>query len=610
MAEERLIGLAVIISLGLAAQWLAWLLRWPSILLLLVTGFIAGPVMRVAAPEFALNPDFIFGGLLFPLVSMAVAVILFEGGLTLKLSELPQAGGVMWRLVSIGAFVTFLIIALAAHWIIGFAWPLAFLLAAILVVTGPTVIAPLLGHIRPQGVSGAVLKWEGIVIDPIGATLTVLLYEAVIAGNAADAPAYILTGVLSTLISGAGAGLLGTLILALPLRRHWIPDDLQNGAALAVVVATFAAANHVQAESGLLAVVVMGVALANQKWVSIQHIAEFKENLRVLLLSGLFIILSARLSITDLTGAGYAPLLFLAVLILIARPASVAVATWRSRLNFQERFFLAWMAPRGIVAASIASIFSLRLQERGIPGAEQLAPITVIVIVGTVLVYGLTAPPLARRLQLTKPSPRGVLLAGAHDWAREIARALRAAGQNVWLVDTQKSNIEAARAEELPALHASVQSPSVLEAADREGLGILLTMTSNDEVNSLACLHFANIFGRARTFQLPPRSAGHRRKQAVAENQHGRLLFDERATYLWLNTQFQAGAKLLTIELTEGFSFENFQEEHQRELVPLFAISPMGALTTISAEEPPILRAPLTLIALVLPNMASSDKVL
>lgn len=610
MAEERLIGLAAIITLGLAAQWLAWRLKWPSILLLLITGFMAGPVMREIAPEFSLNPDFIFGGLLFPVVSMAVAVILFEGGLTLKLNELPQAGAVMWRLVSIGAVVTWLIIGVAAHYILDFSWSLAFLLAAILVVTGPTVIAPLLNHIRPQGTSGAILKWEGIVIDPIGATLTVLLYEAVIAGNVLNAPTHIVTGVLSTLISGAGAGLLGTLFLMIPLRKHWIPDDLQNGAALAIVLSTFVAANHVQAESGLLAVVVMGVALANQRWVSIHHIAEFKETLRVLLLSGLFILLAARLSLTDLTGAGYAPLLFLAILILVVRPASVAVATWRSRLTTNERLFLAWMAPRGIVAASIASIFSLRLQERGVPGAEQLAPITVIVIVGTVLVYGLTAPPLARKLKLTKPTPRGLLIAGAHDWARQIATALIRAGQTVWLVDTRPENVKAAHAENIPAIHANVQSSSAIETADREGLGILLTMTSNEEVNALACLRYASVFGRARTFQLPPHNSADKRKQAVGEHQHGRLLFNARASYKWLDAQFQAGAEVATVLLDEQVTFEQYEEDDLRPLMPLFTISPTGDLSVVTIDEPPALRGPLTVIALTLPESASFDKVL
>lgn len=609
MAEERLIGLAVIISLGVAAQWVAWRLRWPSILLLLVTGFVAGPVMRGIAPEFSLNPDFIFGGLLFPIVSMAVAIILFEGGLTLKLSELPQAGGVMWRLVTIGALVTWLVAGVAAHLIFGFGWSLSLFLASIVVVTGPTVIAPLLNHIRPQGIVGPILKWEGIVIDPIGATLTVLLYEAVIIGAGENAPTLIILGVLKTLISGAGAGLLGAAFLILPMRKHWIPDDLQNGVALAVVVATFVAANQVQPESGLLAVVVMGVALANQKWVPIHHITEFKENLRVLLLSGLFILLSARLALTDLTSAGFAPLLFLLVLVLIARPLSVIFSTLRSRLTGSERLFLAWMAPRGIVAASIASIFSLRLQEKQIAGAELLAPITVIVIVGTVTVYGLSAPALARKLHIVKPPPRGVLIAGAHEWARQIALALQAAGQTVRLVDTDRENVDAARKQDLSATHASVQSPSILEAADREGLGVLLALTSNDEVNALACLRFASALGRAHIFQLPPREAGHRRKQAVAEEQHGRLLFDEKATHQWLNSQFEDGAQLVTAKLSETYSFEDFQEEHNWQLLPLFTVSQAGELDILTAGEAPALRAPQNVIALALPEAPPSDKV-
>jgi NhaP-type Na+/H+ or K+/H+ antiporter len=602
VAEERLLGIAAIVGMGIGAQWVAWRLRWPSILLLLITGFIAGPVMRQVEPIFSLSPDFIFGGLLFPFVSVAVAVILFEGGLSLRLDELPRAGGVMWRLISVGAVVTFALSTIAARWVLGFEWPLSCLLAAILVVTGPTVIAPLLAHVRPQGTTGAILKWEGIVIDPIGAMLTVLIFEAIATGNIQEAPAHMVRGVLATLICGAGAGILGSLLLLLPLRRHWIPDDLQNGVALAIVITTFAASNHVQAESGLLAVVVMGIALANQKSVSIRHIAEFKESLRVLLLSGLFIILAARLSLTDLQNAGAGSLAFLAVLILIVRPAAVAAATWRSRLRWQERVFLAWMAPRGIVAAAIASIFSLRLLEREYPGAEQLAPVAVIVIVGTVTFYGLTASPIARRLNLTKPAPRGVLITGAHFWARRFATALKDAGVPVLLVDTRADHVAEARREELAAQHASVQSQSVIDAADQQGLGTLLALTSKDEVNALSCLRFAEIFGRARTYQLPSREAGHRQRQILGEGQHGRLLFDPRATFQWLDEQFAGGAVVETLQLDEDATINQIQDEYEGRLVPLFLIGAAGDLKIFTADEAPSVRGPATLITLLQPE--------
>jgi NhaP-type Na+/H+ or K+/H+ antiporter len=602
VAEERLIGIAAIVGMGIGAQWIAWRLRWPSILLLLITGFIAGPVMRRVEPVFSLDPDFIFGGLLFPFVSVAVAVILFEGGLSLRLDELPRAGGVMGRLVSAGALVTFALTMLAARWVLGFEWSLSCLLAAILVVTGPTVIAPLLSHVRPQGTTGAILKWEGIVIDPIGAMLTVLVFEAIVAGNLQEAPAHIVRGVLATLICGAGAGLLGSLLLLLPLRRHWIPDDLQNGVALAIVIATFAAANHVQAESGLLAVVVMGIALANQRSVSIRHIAEFKESLRVLLLSGLFIILAARLSLSELWNAGAGGLAFLVVLILIVRPAAVAVATWRSRLRWQERVFLAWMAPRGIVAAAIASIFSLRLLEREYPGAEQLAPVAVIVIVGTVTFYGLTAAPVARRLNLTKPAPRGLLIAGAHDWARQFALALKNAGLSVLLVDTRADYVAEARREQLAAQHASVQSQAVLDAADQQGLGTLLALTPKDEVNALSCLRFGEIFGRAQTYQLPAREAGHRQRQILGEGQHGRLLFDPRATFPWLDEQFARGARVESLRLDADATTNQLQDEYEGRIVPLFLIGETGDIKIFTADETPAVHGPATLVALLLPD--------
>ena len=398
MTENLLIAVASIITLGIAAEWFAWRIGLPSILVLLVFGFLAGPLTGF------LDPDVMLGDLLFPIVSISVAVILFEGGASLRIGELRQIGGVVRNLVTIGVALTWVLAATAAYLFLGLDPAAAALLGAILVVTGPTVIVPLLRQMRPVPQVASTLKWEGILIDPIGAVLAVLVFEAVVAGGLERATAAVLLGLLKTLLIGGLAAALGVGILVFLMDRQWVPDFLQSPLALMVVVTAFAASNAMQSESGLLTATLMGVALANQKAVEVRHILEFKENLRVLLISSLFILLAARLELSDLARIGLPELAFLATLVLVIRPLSVAVSTLGSELEWRERIMVAFVAPRGIVAAAVSSMFALELAHAG-HEAYQLASLTFMVIIGTVAIYGLGSTPLARLLGVSKPDP-------------------------------------------------------------------------------------------------------------------------------------------------------------------------------------------------------------
>ena len=588
-------GLASILVLGVCAQWLAWRFRLPSILLLLLFGFAAGPVTGF------LDPDALLGDLLVPVVALSVAVILFEGGLSLRVAELPKVGRVVRRLISLGVLVTWLLGAAAAYLILGLDPGLAVLLGAILVVTGPTVIGPLLRLVRPTGPVGAALKWEGILIDPIGAVLAVLVFEAILAGGFREATAAAAAGLVKTALAGSAVGLLGAGAMVLLLKRYWIPDPLQNPVTLMLVVAAFAASNALQAESGLLAVTVMGVALANQKAVTVKHIIAFKENLRVLLISSLFILLAARLRVQDVTGFGMESLAFLGVLMLVARPAAVALSALGSPLNRRERLFLAWMAPRGIVAAAVSSVFALRLAEAGYPGAQRLVPLTFMVIVATVAVYGLTAVPVARWLRVAKPNPQGVLMVGAHAWARAMARALREAGYPVLLVDANWANVSAARMEGLPVFYGNILSETIPQELDLDGIGRLLALTSNDEVNSLAALHFVELFGRGEVYQLAPASETDRGREGVSRHLRGRVLFGPQVTHTELSTRFAAGAFVKKTALTPEFDYKAFRERYGGKALPLFLIRETGELEVFAADNPPSPVPGQTLIACVPP---------
>ena len=599
MNEDILIGLGTIVVVGIVAQWIAWRFNLPSILFLLIAGFFVGPVTGW------LNPDELLGDLLFPVVSISVALILFEGGLSLKLRDLRTTGHVIRNLMTIGALVTWIIAALGAYWVLRFDLPVALLLGAILVVTGPTVIIPLLRHVQAVGRISAIAKWEGIVNDPIGAILAVLVFEAIVASREHGVEAAANTVVISiveTILIGLVLGGLSALLLILLLRRYWIPDYLQNSVALTLVVLAFVLSNLIQSESGLFTVTLMGIILANQRAASIKHIIEFKENLRVLLIASLFIILAARLKLEDLAYLGWGSLVFLAILILIARPASIFLSTIKSGLSWQEKLFLSWMAPRGIVAAAVTSVFALELaHETGYVQAELMVPEMFVVIVGTVTIYGLTAAPVGRWLKVAQPNPQGVLLVGAHRWAQNIASTLQGEGYRVLLVDTNRSNISAARLAGLPAQNASILSEYMVDELDLGGLGYILALTPNDEVNSLAALHFTEVFGRANVYQLSPKEIEHTPRQSVSQPLRGRLLFCAELTYAGLNRRFRNGAIIKKTNLTEQFNYNSFQELYNQQALVLFVIDEVGNLTVVSAGEPPEPLPGQTVISLVDP---------
>ena len=560
MPYDPLVSLASIVVLGAAAQWLAWRLRIPSILLLLAAGLIAGPVTGF------LNPEKLLGELLLPIVSLSVAVILFEGGLSLRAHELRDVGQVLLRLATLGAIVSWGVTAVAAHALLHLGWPLSLMLGAILVVTGPTVIGPLLRHLRLGGQAGSLLKWEGILIDPVGAILAVLVFSAVRATGVKAVAGHLAWEFLLTAVAGTALGLLGALALVTPLRRYWAPDALHNSLVLAMLFAVFTVSNHIAEGAGLLAVTVMGIALANQKHVSIRHLVEFKENLTVLLISGLFILLAARLTRDDLRSLDWGVVGFVLALVLVARPAAVWISTVGSRVPWRERVFLAAMAPRGIVAAAVTSVFAIELADAGYASAERLPSIVFAVIIGTVLIYGLGAVPLARALQLAQPNPQGVLMVGANPWARAVAAALQQEGYPVLLVDSDWNSLSLARQAGLSTYFGSILSEHTLEEIDVGDLGRLMAFTANDEVNSLACLRFQHVFGRRDVYQLPvtrnirqhPGEGEQRpggRREAVSRDQRGRLLFRPELTYPRLVEQFGENPQLNATRLTVEFDY-------------------------------------------------------
>ena len=610
------LGLAIILALGVSAQWLAWRLRIPSILLLLVTGFLVGPIAAwITGGRLFLDIGSLFNReLLLAGISLAVGLILFEGGLTLNFAEIRSVRRGVWSLVTIGAAVTWVIAALAARLILGLDWGIAMLLGAILTVTGPTVIGPLLRFVRPTGAVGKVLKWEGIVIDPIGALLAVLVFEALRAGHevnnlqtGASAVWTFVSGAALTSVAGSAIGLAFAFGLVWLIRRFLIPDHLQVPATLAFVAAAFAASNYFVHESGLFATTIMGIAMANQHRARIAHIIEFKETLTILLIAILFIILSARLRLEDLSQINlWSAAAFVAVLILIARPAAVFASTLGTRLHLKEKLFLSWMAPRGIVAASVASVFGLALRQEGVPQAELLTPYVFLVIVATVAIYGLSAVAVARRLGLADPANPGFIVAGATPLAREIARALQNEKVESLVVDTNYQNIQQARLAGLQTLTANILSPTVLERIELTGIGRLLALTPNDEVNSLAAVHFARHFGRSNTFQLPAEARrrhpaggnGGSSRTEMDSEVRGRTAFGQGYTLRALEDLLAQGAQVRRTRITREFTARDWQAHHGPRAVPLLLVDENGTVDVFAADRPMTPRPGQTIISL------------
>lgn len=554
--------LALIGALTLLSQWLAYQLNLPSILLLLLSGILVGPVLNI------LDPDVLMGDLLFPVVNLAVAVILFEGSLTLRFQDLHNTGNVLWRMLSIGVLVTWATVASAAHFLVGVDWPLAILFGAIMVVTGPTVIAPMLRAVRPNEKVSKLLRWEGIAIDPIGALLAVVIADVILTVGQGDVESSSLLLLAEMLLVGGVSGAGSGFLVALVLKRHWVPDYLQKVMTLLSVLIVFAISNAISHESGLVAVTVMGIWLANTD-VWTDEILEFKESLSILLVSGLFILLAARLDIDALIAIGLPALALVAVVQFVSRPISIALATWPGNLNWRERALLGWIAPRGIVAAAISALFALRLEASGYPGADLLVPLSFSIIIGTVFWQSLTAPLVARWLQVAQPKPTGVLFVGASQIVVELAQKLEKAGFPVMVTSSAWDDIKQARMAGLPTYYGNPVSAHAERYLDLSGIGHLFAMERREAMNAVPCLHFAGEFGRANVFALAPTAdlKEHAKHRFISDHR-GQHLFGKKVSHAKLSSLLSQGAKVTTTRISEDFSYTDLLNEHSA-LIPL-----------------------------------------
>ncbi|MFB3116096.1 MAG: cation:proton antiporter [Gammaproteobacteria bacterium] len=580
MDSHILISLAGIGVMGIACQWLAWRARLPAILLLLLCGMIVGPVTGL------LKPDDLFADLLFPMISLSVAVILFEGSLTLKLDEIRGLASVVRNLITVGVLITWLITAVATHYLIGFPYELAFLFGAVVVVTGPTVIVPILRTVRPNAKIANILRWEGIVIDPLGALLAVLVFDFIISsqsGNALETVSLVFGRIV---LVGTTLGALAAFFLGHILRRNLIPEYLRNVLSLTLVFAVYAGADYLARESGLLSVTVMGMVLANLKNTDIDDILDFKESLSILLISGLFIILAARIEFYQFRELGWHALGVLATIILLARPIAVWVSSFTSDLKPREKLLIAWIGPRGIVAAAVASLFAIRLEAEGYPGASLLVPLTFFIIIGTVIIQSVTAKTIAHWLGVREPPPTGLLIVGSGNVARIIGKALQESGLKVILTDSNWENISQARMEGLNTYFGNPASEHADRNLDLTGIGKMLAMTGNTNQNSLASLRFKSEFGVQKIFQLKTNKEQIiSEKHTLSTRHRGNRLFGEDITYGQMASLLRQGAEIKSTQLSDEYDYEAYIANRTEQLIPLFAIDLRNRLHIFTAEQ-------------------------
>jgi NhaP-type Na+/H+ or K+/H+ antiporter len=508
-----MLELAGIVILGILAQWVAWKFKIPAILPLILIGLFVGPFSTLISVdgnkwieplwngEIGLFP----GESLFNFVSLAIALILFEGGLTLKKDEIKSVGPVIYKLITLGAFITMITAAVGAHFIIGLNWPLSFLFSSLIIVTGPTVITPILRNLPLKKDISTILKWEGILIDPIGALVAVLVFEFISLGedHGTQYTKETLIEFGKIIIIGSSIGFTAAYAFAASLRQKWIPHYLLNVVSLALVLGVFVLADLFANESGLLAVVIMGMVLGNMKLSALKDVLYFKETISILLISILFILLSANINLSDLELIyNWNSLILFGCIVLIVRPLGVFLSAAKSTLNVNEKIFISWVGPRGIVAAGIASLFGLKLTMQGVDNANYITPLVFMIVMGTVLLNATTARIVARFTKVLLIKSEGILIVGASKPSRLIAKYLKDNDRRVVLIDSNRNNISNAKKEGLEAIECDIYEDEILENIELSDIGFILALTGSQTINEFALNKLRSSYGEEGAYRL------------------------------------------------------------------------------------------------------------
>lgn len=586
-----MLELAGIIILGILAQWVGWKLKLPAILPLILIGLLVGPISTLYTSDHSKLLEPIWNGTkglfpgdgLFYFVSLAISIILFEGGLTLKRDEILNVGPVILKLITVAVVVTFFGAGIATHFIIGLSWEMSFLFSALIIVTGPTVITPILRNIPLKKDLSAILKWEGILIDPIGALVAVLVFEFISLEHQGGFTQTALLEFGKIVLFGGTFGFTFAHGLAFAIKRQIIPHYLLNVFTLASVLGVFVLSDIFAHESGLLAVVVMGLVLGNNNIPNLKELLYFKESLSVLLISILFILLGANINLIDLLLiANWKTVTLFVVVVFLVRPVGVFVSSIGSGLRFNEKLFISWVGPRGIVAAGIASLFGTRLSAAGEPGAEYITPLVFMIVLGTVLLNATTARMFAKLIGVFQSTSEGILIVGASKVSRLIALYLQRNDRYVVLVDTNRDNIETTKTLGLDAIEANIFNDDLIDNIELSNVGFLMALTGNDAINKKALDKFRSEFGENGTYRMITEEEMNHQSPTPIEglfsNTHDFSKLSEVASRYPGISEVSLTSKSQLISVIEITSKEDF-------IVPLFVKVPSGEIQIISSYE-------------------------
>ena len=572
-----MIELAGIIILGIVAQWVAWKFKIPAILPLLLIGLLVGPIAaeflsedgtKWIEPIWNGSKGLFPGDSLYYFVSLAISIILFEGGLTLKRNEIKNVGPVITKLITLGSAITFFGGGIVAHYIFDLGWELSFLFSGLIIVTGPTVITPILRNIPLKKDISTVLKWEGILIDPIGALVAVLVFEFISVGGGGGFTKTALIEFGKILLFGTTFGFTFAHALAFSINKKMIPHYLLNVVSLSAVLLVFVLSEMFAHESGLLAVVVMGMVLGNGKLANLKELLYFKESLSVLLISILFILLSANINIEDLlllytwkTAA-----LFM-IVVFIIRPIAVFASTRNSNLKLNEKLFISWVGPRGIVAAGIASLFGSKLIKQGVEGAEYITPLVFMIVLGTVLLNATTARLFAKMVGVFLKKSDVILFVGASNSVRLIAKFLKEKGKRVILIDSNKNFIQEALNSDLEAFKVDVYDDELANNIELNDVGYLIALTGSDAVNMHALNKFSKNFGEQGSYKLA--SSKDIIESTIKERES---FFTPNDDYINLSEAYRENPKINDLHISNQKDYESILAllSEEEKSIPLF----------------------------------------
>ncbi|MGM0933668.1 MAG: cation:proton antiporter [Bacteroidota bacterium] len=586
-----MLELASLVILGILAQWLAWKIKTPAILPLILIGLLVGPVSTFFTEDGTkwLEPiwngsEGVFPGeSLFYFVSLAISIILFEGGLTLRKSEIGNIGPVIVKLISVGTLVTFVGAGLAAHFIFGLTWQISFLFSALIIVTGPTVISPILRNIPLKKHVSSILKWEGILIDPIGALISVLMFEFIRVEGGQDFTITALTEFGKILLFGFTFGFTFANILAFLIKKNIIPHYLLNVFILATVLGVFVLADIFAHESGLLAVVIMGMVMGNKKLPNIKELLYFKESLSVLLISILFILLAANIEVEEmLLVYNWQSLILFGIVVLLVRPIGVILSSLGSGLKVNEVSFISWVGPRGIVAAGIASLFGLRLVREGVEDAEYITPLVFMVVLFSVLLNATTARFFAKIVGVFIKESEGILIIGASSIARLIGKYLQKNNRHVVLLDSNRDNVKKAKEMEIEAIEGSVYEDNLFNNIELNDIGYLMAMTGNSDINKTAINKFQKQFGENGSFRVITSD-----EMTNPELNPEEGLFSHTDDYIKLTELARKYPEIHEKELNSKEHYEGLIEitKSSPDILPLFVKNKQGKFTIIPSNS-------------------------